>query len=201
MTLQDEIDAIEYPPTHRYKLEGLVPLGPLADRVKVIEEEFPEFFTTGSFLDVGCNKGFFTIYHLIYDVTGIDPDRKCIELCKHLQPYEKFYQESFGEFNTSRKFDKIFIGNGHHYPFIEAGGWSWVKKLSNLCVTGGQVLLEGPIDMRGEDAKNCIPEEFASIFTKEKLLEAFTLSSFSLVKIVPSPLVHRYFLLFRKDEL
>lgn len=201
MTLQEEIDSIIYPPTHTYQLEDLVPTGLLAERVTVIEKEFPEFFTGGYLLDVGCNKGFFSLYHQ-GPVIGIDPDEICITLCKKLKPLSRFYSLTFGEYLDDEPFpifDKIFIGNGHHYPFIEASGWSWVEKLSNLCITEGFVLLEGPISMRGRDAKNCIPIGLQFIFNIERLLEAFTLSSFTLVKCVPSPLVNRYFFLFKKD--
>lgn len=198
MTLQDEIDAIEYPPTHRYKLEGLVPLGALADRVKVIEEEFPFFFNHDEdLLDIGCNKGFFSLYHKGYFTEGIDPTEECITLCIKLKPKGVFKLSTFGEYNSVYEFHRIFIGNGHHYPFIEAGGWSWVEKLGNLCVTGGLILLEGPTDMDSLDARNCIPPELASEFNQKRMLEVFD-SLFTLEKIVPSPLTDRYFLLFKK---
>ena len=204
MTLQSEIDAIEYPPTHTYQLEGtdLVPTGQLATRVKVIEEEFPRFFRNGyELLDVGCNKGFFSLYHED-EVTGIDPDEICIKLCRKLRysiwdDCRVFYKVSFGEFKPNRRFARIFIGNGHHYPFIEAGGWGWVEKLGNLCYEGGEVLIEGPTDMDSLDAQNCVPEELASEFNQARMLEVFD-SLFTLEKIVPSPLTQRYFLLFKK---
>lgn len=196
MTLQDEIDAIEYPPTHTYILDGLIPTGSLLARVLLIEKEFPEFFKEGVLLDVGCNKGFFSLYHRGL-VVGIDPDEKCVELCKKLLPSGNFLQTTFGGLHTDAKWDKIFIGNGHHYPFIEADGWSWIGKLAEMSC--GQVLLEGPINMEGEDAKNCIPEHLVEEFALDRLLGAF-FPYFYFIRMVQSPLVHRWFLLFEKRE-
>ena len=199
MTLQSEIDAIEYPPSHTYRLRGLVPGEILAKRMAVITKEFPKFFKDGTLLDVGCNKGFFSLYHR-GGVVGIDTDEKCVKLCRKLRHTEDFHQVSFGKYTrVGIPFSRVFIGNGHHYPFIESGGWSFIEKLGNFVVTGGFVLLEGPTGMESVDARNCIPEELASEFTQEKLLEAFD-SLFILRKIVPSSLSDRYFLLFEKRD-
>ncbi len=200
MTLQSEIDAIEYPPSHTYSLKGLVPTGRLLTRVEVIEREFPRFFKMGSLLDVGCNKGFFSLYHK-GAVVGIDIVKDYVELCKKLNSRgdREFHTVSFGNYKTDFVFEKVFIGNGHHYPFIEAYGWSFIEKLGNLVFTGGYVLLEGPTGMESRDARDCIPSQLASEFTQEKLIEAFD-SLFILRKIVPSPLTDRYFLLFEKRD-
>ncbi len=207
MTLQAEIDAIEYPPSHTYILNGMIPTGSLLARVLLIEKEFPDFFKKGSLLDVGCNKGFFSLYHK-GEVVGIDTDKTCAGICLRLHhsiwdamkgDHKEFYTVSFGSYETDLVFDRVFIGNGHHYPFIEAYGWSFIEKLGNLVVTGGFVLLEGPTEMESRDARDCIPPQLASEFTQEKLLEAFD-SLFILRKIVPSPLTDRYFLLFEKRD-
>jgi len=198
MTLQNDIDAIAYPPTHTYELKGLKPGRQLAERVKVIEKEFPQFFQGGELLDVGCNKGFFSLYHR-GTVVGIDPAGDCITLCKKLCNSGEFHQASFKEYTTVKKFARVFIGNGHHYPFIEYEGWTFIEKLGNLTLPGGFVLLEGPVDTTGVDAKRCIPEHLVSEFTQDKLLEAFE-PFFELVKLIRSPLVDRYFLLFKKRE-
>ena len=194
MTLQDEMDRIVYPPSHTYKLKGLIPGTLLAKRMEVIKKEFPHFFKIGTLLDVGCNKGFFSLYH-DGTVTGIDPSSECIDLCRKLCPSGSFHLTTFGEFDTDDKFDKIFIGNGHHYPFIEARGWGWVDALGKL--SNGLVLLEGPTGMEGIDAQRCIPSDIVEEFTQEKLLEAFN-SRFILCKIVPSSLIDRFFLLFQR---
>ncbi len=198
-TLQERIDALTYPPTHTYRLEGLVPTGDLAARIETIEREFPDFFGGGrTLLDVGCNKGFFSLYH-DGPVVGIDPERKCVDLCRALRPSGEFHTATFGSFQTDRQFDRIFIGNGPHYLFIEAGGWDWVAKLARL--SAGQVLLEGPLDMSGRDAQRCIPPALAPLFDDDARRAAFQ-SRFMFRKRVRSPLVDRYFTLFkRKDAL
>ncbi len=202
--LQVELDVIIYPPTHIYHIDGLVPMKDLAKRVDVIEREFPDFFKSGYLLDVGCNKGFFSLYHN-GSVVGIDPDMDCVTLCRKLSK-RSFYNYSFKQyakgynFRVNGKFDKIFIGNGHHYPFIEYGGWSFVKDLKRMCRDGGLVLLEGPTGMEGVDAQNCIPKKLATNFNMENLIQAFVISNFQLVKMVPSPLVDRHFLLFERVD-
>ncbi len=200
MTLQEDLEAIYYPPTHTYEIEGLVPMEDLAKRVDVIEREFPTFFKSGHLLDVGCNKGFFSLYHN-GPVIGIDPDMDCITLCRRLSTKD-FYGYSFGEYAKINliKFDRIFIGNGHHYPFIEYEGWGFVKDLKRMCVLRGQILLEGPVNMLGKDAQNCIPKELVDKFNLESLIPAFVYSKFQLIKMVASPLVDRHFLLFERTE-
>ena len=60
---QKLIDSLAYPPTHTYILDGLQPTGVLAQRLSVLNRLAPDFFTKkGRFLDVGCNKGFFSLY-------------------------------------------------------------------------------------------------------------------------------------------
>lgn len=196
MTLQEEIDAIIYPPSHTYQLKGLIPGEILKERLEIIEREFPNFFMSGALLDVGCNKGFFSLYHKGH-VTGIDPDEACITLCKKLLPSGYFLQTTFGGLHTDAKFDRIFIGNGHHYPFIEFEGWGFVEKLAEMSC--GLVLLEGPVDMKGVDAKRCIPKHLTGSFTFAMLLSTFS-PAFHFRYMVRSSLVKRHFLLFERKK-
>lgn len=197
-TLQERIDAIAYPPTHTYRLEGLKATGDLAKRLQVIEKEFPDFFEGEFLLDVGCNKGFFALY-FVGCVLGIDPVQEYVDLCREIAPLDEFGCCTFGGFSSDEQFDRIFIGNGPHYPFIEAKGWGWVEKLAKL--SRGTVLLEGPVDMSGVDAKRCIPPEIAGQFNREAMRAAFE-PWFFCRKEVRSPLVDRWFtLLEKKDEL
>lgn len=197
-TLQERIDGIAYPPTHTYRLDDLKPTGDLAKRLSVIEREFPGFFDGHLLLDVGCNKGFFSLY-FTGSVFGIDPVREYVDLCRDVYPLGRFECATFGKFETDILFDRIFIGNGPHYPFIEARGWGWVEKLARL--SKGTVLLEGPVDMSGRDAQRCIPPEIAGQFNRAAMHKAFE-PWFFVRKEVPSPLVDRFFtLLEKKDEL
>ena len=96
---QQLIDALAYPPTHTYVLDGLKPTGVLAERFAVLNRLVPDFFTgNGSFLDVGCNKGFFSLYgsKFFNEVVGIDNTPEFIELCTKLKrPNTEFILTDF----------------------------------------------------------------------------------------------------------
>ena len=191
--MQQRIDAIAYPPTHTYHLEGLVPIGDLARRLEVYEKIAPGFFS-GRLLDVGCNKGFFSLYHK-GEVFGIDPNREYVDLCRDLRPDGIFIQCRFGEVMFAKPFDRIFIGNGPHYPYADMGWGRFAEKLAELSC--GLVLTEGLVDMHNRDAKNCIPDKKQQRFTQQHRDEAFD-RDFIKVDDVASPLVHRRVTLWRK---
>jgi hypothetical protein len=194
--LQSQIDAIAYPPTHTYTLNGLTPTGDLAERLHVIETEFPDFFHHGHLLDIGCNKGFFTLYHR-GPVTAIDSDGVCADLTRELRPDATVLHCAFGDVMFAQTFERIFIGNGPHYMFLKAKGWDWFAQLNELA--SDLVLMEGPIDMSGRDAKACIPKELAAYFNpraRDGALEPF----FDILHQVRSPLVDRWFTLLKKKD-
>ena len=59
---QELLDSLAYPPNHQYQIKGLVPEPALAQRLSLLHEVAPGFFRTGRrLLDVGCNKGFFSM--------------------------------------------------------------------------------------------------------------------------------------------
>lgn len=195
--LQQQINNLYYPPTHEYTLNGLIPHGDLFKRIRIINDNFPDFFSNGKLLDIGCNKGFFSLYHN-GAVIGIDPNEDCIKLCKNLfkeREDVEFIKTSFLNFKTEEKFDKIILLNGPHYPFIESNGWDFINKLGKL--SEGSLLIEGFLNMNERDAIRCIPSHLTHLFNKENMLKAFK-KYFRLIKIIPSPLIHRFFLLFEK---
>jgi len=186
-SLQSKIDAIAYPPTHTYELDGLVPTGVLGSRMRVILPMAKEFFSVRNFLDVGCNKGFFSMYaaNRSGQVVAIDPVCEYADLCREIAPENcRVLNKSFGEFDHPGKFDSIFVGNGPHYLYREAGGWSFVRKLAQLC--RGQVLLEGPTGMECRDMIAAIPKELRGSFNRESQDEAFAESGFKLLDRRPS---------------
>lgn len=168
MSLQDRCDALAYPPTHSYNVESLAPKGPLVERVGIIGRVAPELFTGIRFLDIGCNKGWFSLRaaRTCQDVVGIDPDGMCIELCKQMAPSNcHFLVGTFGSIKYWGTFDRVFMGNGPHYPFIESGGWGFVEKLASL--SSDLLVTEGPVGMECEDMKKCIPENLTGKFNRD----------------------------------
>lgn len=146
--LQKRLNSVSYPPTHTYLLKGPTPTGQLKKRVDIMSVHFPEFFQScKSFLDIGCNKGFFSMLFtlLTRDILGIDNRKEFITLCKELSDIPYFEHTSFRDLCVSTQMDRIFIGNVAHYMFVDCGGThDWVAKLA--AISNGLVLFEGPID-------------------------------------------------------
>lgn len=203
-SLQERIDGIDYPPTHTYRLDGLVATSWLSKRMDVINSVAPMLFQGQKFLEIGCNKGFFALKAAQHceRVVGFDPVEEYVELCQDIAPNNcEFFVSSFGDFDTDETFDRIFLGNGPHYPYREWGGWGWVEKLARLST--GLVVVEGPIGMECKDMQmnNCIPEHLKAGFNRADMLDAYA-KWFNLETIVSSPLVDRYVMVFRrKDDL
>jgi SAM-dependent methyltransferase len=194
--LQQWIDGIAYPPTHTYQLDGLIPTGDLRRRLDVFNEIAPGFFDSGNLLDVGCNKGFFSLLHK-GEVTGIDTNEEYVRLCLTLRPDGTFIRCAFGEVMFAKPFDKIFIGNGPHYPYAQ-WGWKYVDLLAEL--SSGLVLTEGLFEATNRDSRRCIPDKKQPAFTKSKRDEAHE-RHFIKVAETASPLTHRTVVLWRRKGL
>lgn len=185
--MQSEINAIDYPPTHTYKLDGLKPSGPLKHRVAVIEDIAPELFVGESFLDIGANKGYFTLRAAkkCKHVLAIEPMKDCVKLLFKIAPSNVWVWEgSFGSYPLDDKFDRIFAGNGPHYLYVEYEGWSWVERLAELATQ--LVVLEGPLGMGCTDMDDAIPEHLKAGFNQNDFFAAMN-EHFSMEEIVPSP--------------
>lgn len=170
--IQKEIDGFAYPPTLTYDYKTMTPTGVLAQRVNLIETNFPNFFQGKKFLDVGSSKGFFSLnYAKNFDkVVGIDIDSKGINICNQIKKENtEFYHTSFGNFKTKEKFDKIFIGNGPHHLYTEMKGYGWIEKVASM--SEGEVLLETAIGMECCDMPNVIPLELQSEFNNKRFIE------------------------------
>lgn len=168
MSIQKQIDDIEYPPTHTYRIDTLHPGPVLAERLAIIERLCPDLFDGNSFLDVGANKGYFSLRacEKAKTVIAIEPDPDCAALLRKISPHNmRVFEGSFGAFRDPMMFDRIFIGNGPHYLFRESCGWDWVRRLAAL--SNGKVVLEGPKDMACEDMTRCIPDDLRPLFTWE----------------------------------
>lgn len=154
-SLQSRIDAMAYPPTHTYRLSEHggepYPTGILAERWDLLRRHFPPFAPAREhFLDVGCNKGFFslTARALGFTVEAIDTDPVAVDLCRSLGLAAT--RTTFRAWAPPlHRFALVFVGNVNHYCYQEAG-WSWVRKLAAVTTDGGTVIIEGP-----EDASEC----------------------------------------------
>ena len=182
MNTQSVIDSIKYPPTHTYNLSPLYPTGILEKRMQIIERVCPNLFEGESFLDVGANKGYFMMRatQKCERVWAVEPDFSCCHVLLEIMPPGKvsLHCGTFGNFHEIREipevrlFDRVFIGNGHHYPYKEAGNWSWVDKLADLST--GIVVLEGPTGMECKDMLRTFPtEELRAGFNWEAMQAAF----------------------------
>jgi len=194
--IQTEIDSLEYPPSHQYVLEPLTPKGILKERLELMPKDF---FKGDSFLDIGCNKGFFTLYADCNYVESIDNEKKYTDLCSKLSK-GVVINKSFRDYRPTRQFDRIFIGNVHHYIFRECGGWEWINKLA--AISSDLVLIEGPTGLENTTANEQLEGEIREKFTEEKfMVEMF--KHFTLISKVNSTYStkDRYIMLFEKKPV
>lgn len=195
---QEFVDKM-YPPTHTYNIDTLEPTGVLKERVQLIRKVAPNFFMGNRFLDIGCNKGFFS--HLASEgcgeVVAVDRNREYVDFCKQVfqESNVKFMHSSFRDFVPHEDFDHIFLGNAHHHLFMEIGGWEWISKLA--VISNDKVLIEGPIDTSCRDVQNLVPKRLHgkfNTFMKEMTL-LFDLKGFArTVSYTP----RRYLMLFAR---
>jgi len=199
---QKLIDELAYPPTHTYILDGLKPTGVLAKRLAVINGLAPNFFTKqGRFLDVGCNKGFFSLYGAQFfdEVVGIDSRTEFIELCTELKnPNTEFILTDFRNFTPIERFDRILMGNVHHYVYKNCSGtWDWLYKLA--AISKGLVIIEGPVDMACPDMSKPITEDIREHFNYEEFIDI--MNKFFVLKIKVPTVGYtpgRYFMVFER---
>ncbi len=196
---QKLIDAIAYPPTHEYLYAPLTPLGVLKEREHRILRACPKFYGKpgDSFLDIGFNKGYFTLAAEMHGckVTGIEPDLACWELVGQLRrnlgtflEYGSFKDATSGLLFTASGgfgFDRVFCGNGPHYPYREAGGWGWLDTIGKIIKPDAIVVFEGPTGMECEDMVKCIPRDIQKDFHYQALI--YEMEERAGLKMVGSP--------------
>jgi hypothetical protein len=193
---QKLINAVEYPPTHTYKLATLTPTKSLKDRCQKLQAFAPHFFHTGNkFLDIGCSKGYFVLYmarHCKVSV-GVDsndnPDLLKLWdiLLDNSWPTQMgglvgFNHASFGKFESHHKFDRIFMGNVHHYIYREYGDWRWTHKLASLAANDVEVLVEGPEGMHCKDMLDCMPQDLRPGFKEKHFLDHMQEAGFEMIQ-------------------
>jgi hypothetical protein len=135
-----------YPATQVFNARTMKPEGPLADRVSVFASCAADFIHgQGRLLDVGANKGYFSrVWANGCPTTALEPDPACAAVCGHVAPEATVVQRGFRDFAPTARYDRIFVGNGPHHLYAEAGGHEWLSKLAALLRPSGLLLLEGP---------------------------------------------------------
>ncbi len=168
--------------SHKYKLilGKPEPIGILKERLALMPKHF---FSGNSFLDIGCNNGFFTLIADCDYIESIDPEKKHTDIVKTLST-GKVINVSFRDYRPIREFDRIFIGNTHHYIYKECGNWNWIKKLS--AISNGLVLIEGPTGLDNKTADEILEGEIRDDFTEEKFMDKMN-EYFILISKVSSP--------------
>ena len=89
-----------------------------------------------SFLDVGCNEGFFcgfAQHEGATKVVGIDGNQTCIDRAKHRFPELSFYQQSWDD-PIEGEFDVILLASALHYAKDQA---ELIQKLINQLTPTG----------------------------------------------------------------
>jgi len=193
-----------YPPTQTFNVDSLEPSGVLKERLEIINQVSPDFFMGKRLLDVGCSKGFFSLYASKrgMEVIGLDRDPSAIEICKCLSRKHNldvnFVCSSFRDFIAYEPFDRIFLGNIAHHLFLSVKGWDWIGKLASY--SNEYVLIEGAKDTCCRDMKELIPKNLHGEFNKfMNEMSKF----FDLIRIVPSVSYtpDRYVMLFKRKPI
>ncbi len=192
---QERIDSIAYPCTHEYILDPLEPTGHLKRRVDLMPKEF---FTGSRFLDIGSNKGFFSLFAKKnnMEVDAIDIIPEYVDLCNDLGI--NTILTSFRDFNPDKRYDRIMAGNVLHYMFRECDGWEFICKLA--AISTGLVLIEAPLGMECGDMKGVLKPELESKYNKKSFMKEME-KYFKLTSISPSPSPDRYIMLFERKNV
>lgn len=145
--IQRLVDALAYPPTMQYQVDGLVPIGPLSERVRHIDVLCPTLFNGDRFLDVGASKGYFSLRAVqgLADVVAIEPGEEAGRILDVVLD-EGVYHGGFTDYPGVMRFDRAFMGNVYHHITKQIDGYAWTAKLAALMDDGGLVVIEGPSD-------------------------------------------------------
>lgn len=197
---QQQLDSLEYPPSHDYCVETMEPRGVLAHRAAIVQSFVDRCERRESALEVGFNKGFFL--HLFgrrfMAVDGCEPWGEYFDVVNELQREHSWpnvrhlHRGSFLDMPAPRfgpAYDFIFLGNCMHYLFKETGSYDFIRQIAACCC--GTLLIEGFTSLEGDDAymigsRTKWPEELQRGFTDSAFAEAIA-PWFQLVETQSSP--------------
>jgi 2-polyprenyl-3-methyl-5-hydroxy-6-metoxy-1,4-benzoquinol methylase len=123
-------------------------------------------------LDIGSNVGFFSLYcsKHVNSIDSIDPNKSCVEVSNHTRNFLgitncTFYQTSFEEFKTKKKYDFIFSFAVHRYMKLSFEGY--LEALHELLKEGGQLLLESHTIERYDSSR--FTNSISTLYSEENI--------------------------------
>jgi len=169
---------LQYPDNHDYDPDTFTPQGKLSLRVERLRRNAPELFAGGkSLLEIGSNKGYFcmTLAKVYGEIHGYDKAKEYTDFCWVLAKMHgisnvRFYPGSFRDIPFDRTYEVVYVGNCHHYFFLDcarnyAPPLLFLKKLAGL--TEKYLILDGPFELKDPAVSRLIKEGSWSEYTQE----------------------------------
>ena len=170
----------------------------IPNKLKAYEKVFPKDMTNKTFLDVGCDFGFWCFEAAqrgASGVCGLDRGRdesdgthyNIVQMNKNVaeQFPDKYGQCYFVEINLGKEwkpfgeFDIVMCCSMYHHVYAQCGDHDKIMKwLAEQCTPSsenydpGYVIWENPVDLKDGVANKHIPQEFKANYTQEKILES-----------------------------
>jgi len=129
-------------------------------------------------LDVGCGVGNNAIYLASrgFDVTGVDFSAKAISIAKQ-KAYEAEVDVTFKTLdalnigNLDKRFDTV-IDFGLFHNIVGDSRWRYVRALSDVCVSNGQLLMQCLGDQAGE--YDVYPHRYPKPLSQDEIRASFS---------------------------
>lgn len=121
------IKQLNYPENYMFDAKTLLPEGVLSKRVELMKENIPELFTGGtSLLDIGCNKGYFSLLlsKKYKRIVGYDVDVRMIEIARDVKSYHGIKNVEFNvgglvDISNRSRYETVYLGGVHHLIFAQ----------------------------------------------------------------------------------
>jgi len=155
--LRKTMEDLEYPPNHDYDPKTFEPRGLLVNRLACLREHAPEMMHGESFLDIGCNKGFFSFYlaGAFETVTSYEPMERYVAYCEQIRKAHGFSNirlivGGLGDIPLEQCSDVVYAGHFNHHCYDLAirqnqEPYGFMRQLANL--TDRILVVDGPYDL------------------------------------------------------
>ncbi len=176
-----------------FDLKGRIP-----NKLKAYDKVFPKDLTDKSFIDVGCDFGFWCFeaaHRGARSIVGLDRGRdehdgSHYDIVTMNQRVTEQFPDKYGKCNfhdinlgkewmSFGKFDIVMCCSMYHHVYAQCGDHDKIMKwLSDHCSPSssqhkaGYVIWENPVDLTDGVANKHIPQELKANYTKEKILES-----------------------------